>query len=106
LIAFYGNRIAVNVRHTKALITQSLEQLVGLPLSIARDAAAMKNFQFGGIRPHPSGKGTVGQYALHLQCPWRIIATDGIVTGSSDYYEPAEVDGEVNRKDVEAGNLR
>ena len=66
----------------------------------------MKNFQFGSIRPHPSGRGTIGQYALHIQCPWRIIATGGIVTGSSDYYEPAEVEGEVVRKDSEAGNLQ
>jgi hypothetical protein len=72
---------------TKAEITRSLSQLIGLPLSIARDAADMKNFQFGAIEPHPSGTGTVGQYALQVQCPWRIVATHGIVTESMDYYE-------------------
>jgi hypothetical protein len=61
---------------TKAQIARSLEKLVALPLSIARDAADMKNFQFGAIRPHPSGTGTIGQYALHVQCPWRLITDD------------------------------
>jgi hypothetical protein len=91
---------------SKISISRSLLQLVGLPLSIARDAGSMKNFQFGAIRPHPSGEGTIGQYALHVQCPWRIVGGDGIVTGSADYYEPADIDTEVNLQDPQAGNLQ
>ena len=34
----------------------------------------MKSFQFEPIRPHPSGKGTVGNFELHVQCPWRILS--------------------------------
>ena len=30
---------------------------------------------------------TVGQYALHVQCPWRIDGPEGIVTGRSDLWE-------------------
>jgi hypothetical protein len=91
---------------TKAQIAQSLQKLVALPLSIARDAGNMKNFQFGAIRSHPSGTGTVGQYALHVQCPWRIITSNGIVTGSTDFYEPAEEEKEVVLQDAKAGNLQ
>lgn len=88
----------------KTQIARLLERLIGLPLAIARDAGNMKNFQFGAVRPHPSGRGAVGQYALHIQCPWRLVGSEGIVTGSTDYYEPAEEDQEVDLKDVQAGN--
>jgi hypothetical protein len=74
----------------KAHITRSLLQLVGLTLSVARDAGSMKNFQFGNVGPHPFGKGTIGEFALHIQCSWRIVGGEGIVTGSADYYEPVE----------------
>jgi len=49
----------------------------------------MKVFHFGTVRPHPNGKGTVGAYAVHVQCPWRIVASEEIVTGSADLYGPA-----------------
>lgn len=69
-------------------LLDALRPLVGLQLAIARNAADTKNFQFGRITPHPTGKGTVAQYALHISCPWRIIAPSGIVTGSGDRHEP------------------
>jgi hypothetical protein len=92
--------------NAKAQITRSLSRLISLPLSIARDAASMKNFQFGAVKPHPSGDGTVGQYALHIQCPWRLLGREGIVTGSYDYYEPVDADKEVDLNDRQAGNLQ
>jgi hypothetical protein len=83
-----------------------LQVLLGLPLSIVRNAADMKVFHFGAIRPHPSGRGTVGAYALHLQCPWRIVAEKTIVTGTSDrFVEPAE-GTEINDDDPKSGNLQ
>jgi hypothetical protein len=66
----------------------------------------MKNFQFGAIRPHPSGKGTVGSFALHIQCPWRIVTADRIITGSADYYEPPADGTDVNQDDHLQGNLQ
>jgi hypothetical protein len=42
---------------TENAITSRLASILNLPLTIARDAGNMKNFQFGAIRPHPSGKG-------------------------------------------------
>ncbi len=82
-------------------IVKAFGPVYGLKLSIARNAASMKNFQFGTITPDPSGTGTIGQYALHIQCPWRIVVSQCspwrlptrnlMVTGSDDWWEPAEV---------------
>ena len=44
---------------------------------------------FGLIRPHPSGEGTVGDYALHIQCAWRIDSPNGTLTGRDDLWEYA-----------------
>lgn len=67
--------------------------LIGLRLSIVRRAADMLVLHFGDIRAHASGEGTVGAYALHVQCPWRFDGPNGTVTGSGDlwvYAGPAE----------------
>ena len=71
-------------------ITRHLKPLVGLRLSAARRAADMRNFHFGRMRVVE--RGTVGNYALHVQCPWRIEGPLGIVTGRSDLWEPSQPD--------------
>jgi hypothetical protein len=65
-----------------------------LRLAIARRAADLRNFQFGRVRAVRSG--TVGEYALHVQCPWRIEGPEGIVTGRADLWEPAEPSPEID----------
>jgi hypothetical protein len=55
--------------------------LIGLRLSIVRRAADMLVAHFGDIRPHSSGEGTVGDYAFHVQCPWRFDGPVDTVTG-------------------------
>ena len=65
-----------------------LQPLIGLELSIARRAADMRVLHFGQIRKVE--KGTVGDYALHIQCPWRLEGPQGTVTGRLDLWEPAE----------------
>ncbi|MFJ1312111.1 hypothetical protein [Agrobacterium sp. P15N1-A] len=83
-----------------------LQVLVGLPLSIARNAADMKVFHFGTVRPHPSGRGTVGAYALHVQCPWRFVDEKTVITGTSDrFVEPAEGTS-TNDDDPKSGSLQ
>jgi hypothetical protein len=69
-------------------ITARLQPLIGLKLSIARRAADMRVLHFGRIRAVKDG--TTGDYALHIQCPWRLEGPQGIVTGRSDLWEPAE----------------
>ncbi len=66
-------------------ILEHIKPLVGLQLSFARRAADMRNFGFGKIRAVKNG--TVADYALHIQCPWRIESTEGIVTGRLDLWE-------------------
>jgi hypothetical protein len=71
------------------VIIQQLHPLIGLPLSIVGRAADMRMFQFGAIQS--DDESTFGQYALHVQCAWRIEGPDGIVTGRSDLWEPVEI---------------
>lgn len=81
-----------------------LQVLVGLQLSIARNAADMKVFHFGQIVPHPSGRGTVGSYALHIQCPWRLVAEETVFTGASDRFVGPVEGTEVHDDDHKSGN--
>ena len=67
----------------------NFDVLIGLRLSIIRRAADMLVLHFGPIRPHPSGEGTVADYALHVQCPWRIDSPNGTLTGRDDLWEYA-----------------
>jgi hypothetical protein len=83
-----------------------IDVLVGLQLSIARNAADMTIFHFGPIRPHSSGSGTVGAYALHIQCPWRLTAGARIVTGTSDRFVGPAEGLEPNDDDRRMGNLQ
>jgi hypothetical protein len=66
--------------------SDAFEVLTGLRLSIVRRAADMLMLHFGDVRPHQSGSGTVGAYALHVQCPWRLDGPDRTITGSSDLW--------------------
>jgi hypothetical protein len=80
-------------------IRRSLTQLIGLKLAVARRAADMRVLHFGTIRPAlksdlPSRKnkprGSIGDFALHIQCPWRIESDNRILTGRSDLWEPVD----------------
>src|SRR6516165_2784203 len=66
----------------------ALSQIVGLRLSATRRAADMRTFQFGTLRM--VDRGSVGDFALHVQCPWRIEGPAGIVTGRLDLWEQVE----------------
>lgn len=47
-------------------------------------------FEFGTLRP--VDRGSIGNFALHVQCPWRIEGREGIVTGRLDLWQPLEDD--------------
>ncbi len=81
----------------------ALTQLIGLSLSAARRAADMRTLQFGTLCP--VDRGSVGDFALHIQCPWRIEGLDGIMTGRSDLWEPVESGPDIDREawDYEKG---
>jgi hypothetical protein len=77
---------------TSTEVLNHLKPLIGLPLSIARRAGNMSNFQFGQVCE--VDRGTVGEYALQVDCPWRLEGPHGIVTGWLDLWEPAEETGD------------
>jgi hypothetical protein len=67
-------------------IRAALQPLVGLKLSIANYAGNMRIFHFGEIVRRADQ--AVAQYAMHLQCPWRIEGESEVVTGLDDWYLP------------------
>src|SRR5947209_17009605 len=73
---------------TRQRVIAALSQVVGLPLTAVWRAADMRAFQFGTLRP--VDRGSVGDFALHVRCPWRIEGPDGIVTGRLDLWEPVD----------------
>jgi len=50
----------------------------------------MRIFHFGHVTA--GADGSWGQYALHLQCPWRLDGPAGVVTGQGDLWEHATLD--------------
>lgn len=85
-----------------------LRKPIGLGLATTSRAANMRGFHLGELRPFPDRE--VGEWVLHVQCPWRIEAPDGVLTGWSDLWEPAEqgvVGPELGRWDYgRDGNLQ
>lgn len=86
-------------------IEQALQALVGMPLWASGRAADLQWFQFGEehevpIRPRSEVAGTkvVGEYALHLQCAWRLAGPQGIIVASRDRFVRA---GEDPYRDLE-----
>jgi hypothetical protein len=79
---------------TEAHYTEILRsRLTGTLLWKCTRAADLAAFHFGDPQPATTFTGrhvTVGQYALHVQCPWRIATEEQIVVGSRDLYHPLE----------------
>ena|SRR5688572_28183492 len=75
---------------TKVRIEVHLRPLVGQKLSVARRAADMRGFHFGRVNVEEGGDRSYGEFALHIQCPWRLEGLNGIVTGRTDLWIPAE----------------
>jgi hypothetical protein len=71
-------------------IEGAVRVLVGLPLWALGRAADLAWFEFGDRRTVKSlrngAEKQVGDYALHVQCAWRITQRDDIVTGRGDIF--------------------
>lgn len=73
----------------KNKIETHLNILIGQPLIISNRASNMQMFGFGKWVVATRGESRkVGEYALHLQCAWRIVSSNEILVGSSDMYYP------------------
>ncbi len=74
-------------------VETALGQLIGLPFWGAGRAAALEWFQFGEQRTvtkRYGGTTTVGTWALHISCAWRVRDSEKILVASSDCYMRAD----------------
>jgi hypothetical protein len=96
----------------KKQVRRALDVLIGQPLWSSGRAADLEWFQFGQRKAVNGARGDtkeVGQYALHVQCAWRIRHGDQVVIGSRDlYYPPEESDAPMEDFDwdVQGANRR
>lgn len=68
--------------------------LVGTALWTCRRTADLASFHFGRKEQTRTFRGElaqVGQYAVHVQCAWRIARKEKVVVGSGDLYYPREL---------------
>ena len=81
----------------KDAIEHALAPLLGLPLLNAGRAGAMLWLQLGEQRTIDDdrlGPRDVGDFALHVSCPWRILGPEGIHAASGDLFTPADPDAD------------
>jgi hypothetical protein len=74
----------------KKEVQEALSVLVGKLLWSCGNAAGLEWFSFGERRTVSGlrGEKEVGEYALHVQCAWRIISDECILVGGSDVHRP------------------
>jgi hypothetical protein len=85
-----------DMESTRIQVQEHLQCLVGLPLSVVHKAADMCVMHFGVVCTNPDKGTSIGEYAIHLQCPWRIESSKGILVGDSDLWEPANAAEEID----------
>ena len=88
----------------KTEIDAALAPLVGLSLLGAGRHGGLLQLQFGGRNDSPAGRngaGVAGRYTLHVSCSWRLASADGILTGSGDYFTPADPEADPDGFDWE-----
>jgi hypothetical protein len=72
---------------TRKEIERRLSVLDGLKLSSVNRAADMLTLGFGSLRPVTNFRGDVkyvGQWALHIQCTWKLEDGTGVVATQAD----------------------
>jgi len=81
----------------KDIVERILAPLVGLRLwGLTRESDLLSlNF---GERREVDGR-SVGAYALHVACAWRIAGPTSILVGSGDLFTPADPEGELESFD-------
>jgi len=74
-------------------IIDAFQNIIGLQITYVGYAADMRTF---GIGPLSEGVDFRGRsqlqspYGLHIQCPWRIENDGTVLTGSADWWAPAD----------------
>jgi hypothetical protein len=93
----------------KEAIEQTLTAVVGMPLWGSHRAADLQVFKFGKRIPsiscatkrRPAEAVVIGEYGLHVQCPWRIVQGATITVASNDLYYAAGDDPFKDREDFD-----
>ncbi|MBA2683040.1 MAG: hypothetical protein H0U66_00910 [Gemmatimonadaceae bacterium] len=76
-----------------AAVSAALQQLQGARLVALGRAASLEHFTFREV----SGR----EVFLHLECPWRLSDSSGILVGRADYRRRSATD--VTDEDLDAG---
>lgn len=82
----------------------ALSQLLNLPLLSIGRAHCLIWIHFGEWLIQPDRHGgtrTVGTWALHIECPWRLTNKYGIVTGAGDRWLPPNLSEDSDEWDYE-----
>ena len=75
-------------------IENATSALVGNALWACKRTSDLASFQFGKKRQTRTFRGVeaeVGEYALNVQCAWRLAKEDRVVAGSADLYYPSDL---------------
>ena len=78
----------------KTEIEKATAPLVGTALWSCRRTADLASFQFGQKQQATTFRGNsveIGEYALNVQCAWRIAREDRVWVGSADLYYPSDL---------------
>ena len=96
----------------KNKIEKALGQLVGLGFTRTTRTGATECIKFGVLYRVVDRKGIecqIGEFSIHLQCPWRITKGNSLIVGSDDVVEQPNETAEYDENfdwDVKMGNLR
>jgi len=95
----------------KKQIKKVLEQLLGFEFTRTRRTACTECLHFGTLfrKDHKGIERQVGEFGIHLQCPWRITKGNGMIVGSDDVWEQPDENADYDENfnwDVQGGNLR
>ena len=88
----------------KMEVETELQSLKGRSLLAMVRSGGMLQLEFAAPHDGPPGGNGVGaavRYALHVSCAWRLTSADGILTGSGDYFTPADPDADPDGFDWE-----
>lgn len=66
-----------------AEVKEALGALIGLRLSLSA-YSCLQVFGFGQTQPRDGG--TIAEYSLHVQCPWRLVRESRLICGSFDRF--------------------
>jgi len=69
-------------------VGEALHVLLGLKLCLTKNSGCIRGFHFGEILR--VGGALMGDFALHVSCPWRIENEQRVITGSGDHFERAD----------------